>query len=194
MRKTLIIFTAVVSIFSFTFTSEAEEKYGRFFGGAGLSYVTEQFDDGDLKDFPGNSSIDNSWGLNVFAGYWFHKHLAIEGNYDWYADFNGQAASNRNFDISIWTAMLDVRVFSPSLWQDRIFPYVRVGGGWMDVEIDAKTVNSDESDWAYNIGLGVDVFVAHQVSVGLDGTYVWGTGDVSDFNHMTFTLRAAYHF
>lgn len=194
MRKTLIIFTAVVSIFSFTFTSEAEEKYGRFFGGAGLSYVTEQFDDGDLKDFPGNSSIDNSWGLNVFAGYWFHKHLAIEGNYDWYADFNGKAASNRNFDISIWTAMLDVRVFSPSLWQDRIFPYVRVGGGWMDVEIDAKTVNSDESDWAYNIGLGVDVFVAHQVSVGLDGTHVWGTGDVSDFNHMTFTLRAAYHF
>ncbi len=64
----------------------------------------------------------------------------------------------------------------------------------MDVEDDASNNNSDESDRAYNVGLGVDLFVAHQLSVGLDGKHVWGTGDVSDFNHMTFTLRAAYHF
>jgi hypothetical protein len=64
----------------------------------------------------------------------------------------------------------------------------------MDVEIDAQRVNSDESDWAYNFGLGVDVFVMHQLSLGLDGKRVWGTGDVSDFNHLTITLRAAYHF
>ncbi len=194
MRKALIIFAAAVGIISFTFTSEAEEKHGRIFAGAGVSYVRQLFDDGDLKGFPGNSSIDNSWGLNAFAGYWWFKHVAFEGNYNWYADFDGQAADNMNFDISIWTAMLDMRVFSPSLWQDRIFPYARIGGGWMDVEIDANSFNSDESDWAYNIGLGVDVFVTHQLSLGLDGKHVWGTGDVSDFNHMTFTLRAAYHF
>jgi hypothetical protein len=194
MRKTLIIFTAVAAVLSFTFTSTAEEKHGRFFAGAGVSYVSEQFDDGDLKDFPGNSSIENSWGLNVFAGYWWLKYLAVEGSYHWYADFDGQAASKRNFDISMWTTMLDVRVFSPSLWQDRIFPYVRVGGGWMDVEIDAKSVDSDEGDWAYNVGLGFDVFATHQLSLGLDGTYVWGTGEVSDFNHWVFSLRAAYHF
>ena len=194
MRKALIIFTAAVSILSFTFTSQAEEKHGRMFAGAGVSYVVERFDDGDLKDFPGNSSIDNSWGFNVFGGYWWIKHLAFEGNINWYADFDGQAESNRDFEISIWTAMLDVRVLSPSLWQDRIFPYARVGGGWMDVEIDAKTVDSNDSDFAYNMGLGVDFFVTHKLSVGLDGKYVWGTGDVSDFNHSTFTLRAAYHF
>jgi opacity protein-like surface antigen len=194
MRHTLIMFTAVVVIISFPFTSQAEEKHGRFFAGTGVSYVVERFDDGDLKDFPGNSSIDNSWGFNVFGGYWWIKHLAFEGNFNWYADFDGQAQSNRNFEISIWTAMLDVRVLSPSLWQDRIFPYARVGGGWMDVEIDAKTVDSNDSDFAYNMGLGVDFFVTHKLSVGLDGKYVWGTGDVSDFNHSTFTLRAAYHF
>jgi opacity protein-like surface antigen len=194
MRKKLILLAAVFSILSFSITSVAEEKHGRVYAGAGLSYVHEQFDDGDLKEFPGNSSIDNSWGFNVFAGYWWFKHVAFEGNYNWYADFDGEAADNRNFDVSIWTAMLDVRVFSPSLWQDRIFPYVRAGGGWMDVEIDAQRVNSDESDWAYNFGLGVDVFVTHQLSLGLDGKRVWGTGDVSDFNHLTITLRAAYHF
>jgi hypothetical protein len=172
--------TAVVAILSLPFTSQAEEKHGRMFAGAGVSYVVERFDDGDLKDFPGNSSIDNSWGFNVFGGYWWIKHLAFEGN--------------RDFEISIWTAMLDLRVFSPSLWQDRIFPYVRIGGGWMDVDIDANTVDSSDSDFAYNVGLGVDFFVTHKLSLGLDGKHVWGSGDVSDFNHSTFTLRAAYHF
>ncbi|MDJ0988037.1 MAG: porin family protein [Desulfobacterales bacterium] len=194
MRKTLIFFSVLVGILTITFNSAAEEKHGRFYAGAGASYVREYFDDGDLKGLPGNSSIDNSWGFNLFAGYWWLKHVGIEANYNWYDDFDGEAANNRNLDVSIWTAMLDVRVFSPSLWQDRIFPYVRLGGGWMDVEVDASNFNSDESDWAYNVGLGVDVFVAHQLSVGLDGKHVWGTGDVSDFNHMTFTLRAAYHF
>lgn len=194
MRKTLIIFTAVVTSFYFTFTSQAEDKHGRFFAGTGASYVVERFDDGDLKEFPGNSSIDNSWGVNVFGGYWWLKHLALEGNFNWYADFDGQAASTRHFDVSIWTLMVDARIFSPSLWQDKIFPYAKVGVGWMDVEIDANTVNSDESDYAYNVGGGVDFFVTHQLSLGLDGKFVWGTGDVSDFNHLTFSLRAAYHF
>jgi hypothetical protein len=30
--------------------------------------------------------------------------------------------------------------------------------------------------------------------VGLDGKRVWGTGDVSEFNHYVITVRAAYHF
>ena len=32
------------------------------------------------------------------------------------------------------------------------------------------------------------------ISIGLDGKRVWGTGDVSEFNHFAFTLRAGYHF
>ena len=90
--------------------------------------------------------------------------------------------------------MLDLKVISPSLWEDRIFPYVRVGGGYMITEIDSNNGNSDESDFAYNIGLGCDVFVTDRISVGLDGKRIWGTGDVSEFNHYVGTVRAAYHF
>jgi opacity protein-like surface antigen len=64
----------------------------------------------------------------------------------------------------------------------------------MDVDIDANMADSDNSDFAYNVGLGVDCFVTRNLSLGLDGRHVWGTGEVSDFNHATFTLRAAYHF
>jgi hypothetical protein len=61
-------------------------------------------------------------------------------------------------------------------------------------EIDSDIGNSDESDFAYNVGLGCDVFVLDRISFGLDGKHVWGTGDVSEFNHSVFTVRAAYHF
>ena len=193
MRTVCIYVTILVSILSAPFATQAEEKHGRFFAGAGLSYVSEDFDDGDLRELPGNSNIDNSWGINVFGGYWWIKHLAVEGNYNWYADFDGEVG-DIDFDISIWTVMLDLKVISPSLWEDRIFPYIRVGGGYLVGEIDSDRGNTDESDFAYNIGLGCDVFVMDRLSVGLDGKRVWGTGDVSEFNHHVVTVRAAYHF
>jgi opacity protein-like surface antigen len=193
MRTVFIYVAIIVGILSIPFASQAEEKHGRFFAGAGVAYVGEDFDDGDLKKIFGNSSIDDSWGINVFGGYWWIKHLAVEGNFNWYADFDGEAG-DIDFDISIWTVMLDLKVFSPALWEDRIFPYVRIGGGYMMGEIDSDNRNLDESDFAYNIGLGCDVFVKDRISVGLDGKRVWGTGDVSEFNHYMVTLRAAYHF
>lgn len=193
MRTVFIYVTIIAGILSTPFTSQAEEKHGRFFAGAGLSYVGEDFDDGDLRTLPGNSNIDNSWGINVFGGYWWIKHLAVEGNFNWYADFDGQVGAI-DFDVSIWTVMLDLKVISPSLWEDRIFPYLRIGGGYMIGEIDSDNGNSDESDFAYNIGLGCDVFVKDRISVGLDGKRVWGTGDVSEYNHYVLTVRAAYHF
>ena len=194
MGRFLLFFAVLISFLSFTFISEAEEKHGRLFAGAGLSYVVEDFDDGDLKDFPGNSSIDNSWGINIFAGYWWLKHLAVEGNFNWYDEFDGKAASDIEFDISIWTVMLDLKIISPSLWEDRIFPYARIGGGYMVPEIDADNVDRTDDDFAYNIGLGADVFLTDRLSVGLDGKRVWGTGDASDYNHFVGTVRIGYHF
>ena len=193
MRTVFLFATLIVGILSAPCASQAEDKHGRFFAGAGLSYVREDFDDGDLRGLPGNSNIDNSWGINVFGGYWWIEHLAVEGNFNWYADFDGEVG-DIDFDISIWTVMLDLKVISPALWQDRIFPYIRIGGGYMVSEIDSANGNSDESDFAYNIGLGCDVFVIDRLSVGLDGKHVWGTGDVSEYNHYVVTVRAAYHF
>jgi len=193
MRTVFIYVTIVACVLSFALVSQAEDKHGRFFAGAGLSYVTEYFDDGNLKNVPGNSSIDNSWGINIFGGYWWLKHLAFEGNINRYADFNGSAGSI-DFDIRIWTVMLDLKVISPSLWQDRIFPYVRVGGGYMMAKIDSDNSHSDESDIAYDIGLGCDVYVTERISVGIDAKRVWGTGDVTEFNYNVGTISAAYHF
>jgi len=194
MRKFLTYMAIVVGVLSFTLSSEAVAGDRRFFAGAGLSYAVEDFDDGDLKKFAGGDKIDDAWGFNLFGGYRLFKHLAIEGNFNWYDDFEGKAGAI-DFDVSIWTLMLDLKVISPALWEDRLFPYLRIGGGYMSAEVDLSGGNdTDDGDFAYDIGLGFDVFVKDQISVGLDGKRVWGTGDVSEFNHFVGTLRVGYHF
>jgi hypothetical protein len=193
MRKSVVYPTIVIGILVFSLCFEAEAEDYRFFAGAGLSYAVEDFDDGDLKKLAGSDTIDNAWGFNLFGGYKLHKHFVAEGNFNWYDDFEAQVA-DINFDIRLWTLMLDLKVISPSLWEDRVFPYVRLGAGWMETEIDIRGNNRNDGDFAYNVGLGFDVFVKERISIGLDGKRVWGTGDVSEFNHFVGTLRAAYHF
>jgi opacity protein-like surface antigen len=193
MRKWLTYSVIVTAILSFSFRSEAEVKAHRFFAGAGLSYAVEDFDDGDLKKLAGSDKIDNAWGFNIFAGYRWFRHLAVEGNFNWSDDFSGEAGGV-NFDIRIWTVMLDLKVLSPLLWNDRISPYLRAGAGYMSTDVDVGGNNTDDGDWAYNLGLGFDVFVTDRISVGLDGKRIWGTGDVGEFNYFVGAVRVAYHF
>jgi hypothetical protein len=193
MGKSVIYPAIVIGILFSSLCLEAEAEERRFFAGAGLSYAVEDFDDGDLKKLAGSDSIDNAWGFNLFAGYRMHKHFAAEGNFNWYDDFEAKVA-DINFDIRIWTLMLDLKVISPSLWEDRVFPYLRLGAGWMETEVDIRSNDRNDGDFAYNVGLGFDVFVKERISIGLDGKRVWGTGDVSEFNHFVGTLRVGYHF
>jgi opacity protein-like surface antigen len=193
MKTFLTCFTLLVGILVFSFRAEAEVKEKGFFIGAGLSYAWENFDEKELEGISRDANIDNSWGVNIYGGYKFIKYLAVEGNFNWYADFDGKA-DGEDFDISIWTLMLDLKVMSPLLWNDRLSPYVKGGGGYMVSEVDAKGSNTNEEDFAFNLGGGFDVFVTDQVSVGLDGKYVWGTGDVDDFNHYVGAIRVGFHF
>jgi hypothetical protein len=193
MRKSPIYLAIVIWILLFSFRLEAEAEDRRFFAGAGLSYAVEDFDDGDLKKLAGSDTIDNAWGFNLFGGYWFHKHFAAEGNFNWYDDFEAKV-DDIKFDIRIWTLMFDLKVISPDLWENRLFPYLRLGAGWMETEVDIRGNDRNNGDFAYNVGLGFDVFVKERISIGLDGKRVWGTGDVSEFNHFVGTLRVGYYF
>ena len=49
MRMAFLYVALIAGVLSFTFNAQAEEKLGKLFAGAGLSYVGEDFDDGDLR-------------------------------------------------------------------------------------------------------------------------------------------------
>lgn len=48
----------------------------------------------------------------------------------------------------------------------------------------------DSTGFCYKAGLGIDYFVTGSISLGLEGSYLFGIGDVRYGN---FTAGAAYH-
>jgi opacity protein-like surface antigen len=184
MRK-LVSVIAVLSTLVFVTGAKAatQAPTSGFYLGVGGSYAWENFDNTDGID------IDNTWGFNAHAGYQFMKYLALEANYDWLDDFDLKA-DGLSADLTIQTLMLDVKLTWPI---DPVVPYVRGGIGWMWAEIDLDGSTSD-NDFAWNLGAGVDYFFTKNVSLGLDFKYVWGTGDLDDFQYTVGSLKLTYHF
>ena len=162
-----------------------------FYIGGGASYAWENFDTTEI-DFLGNVSIDDAWGLNAFAGYRFTRYIALEVNYNWYDDFDAKI-SGLPFQVKIWTLMLDAKIMYP-VYNDRLVPYVRIGSGYMDGEIEVAGFNFSDEDFAFNLGGGLDYYVTDLISLGLDGKYVWGAGDLDDLEYFVGTANVAFHF
>ena len=58
----------------------------------------------------------------------------------------------------------------------------------------AELENEDSEDFAWNLGIGADYFFTPNISVGLDGKYVVGTGDTEDINYFVGSVLVGFHF
>ena len=183
MKKFFIILAALLVVFTFTINAEAEVKEKGFYLGGGVAYAWENFDVEGV-DF------DDAWGLNAFAGYKLIKYIAFEGNFNWYDDFTLDLFG---VDIQIWTLMLDVKAMYP-VYNDILVPYLRAGVGYMDKEASAGSFEMSDSDAAINLGGGLDYYVTDQFSLGIDGKYIVGTGDLEPIEYFVGTINAAFHF
>jgi opacity protein-like surface antigen len=85
--------------------------------------------------------------------------------------------------------MLDVKAMFP-LFENRIVPYIRLGGGLMHAELE----NEDQDEAAWNIGAGIDYFLNQNISIGIDGKYVRGTDDFNDIKYFVGSCVIGYHF
>lgn len=188
MKRTLACLSMVTLLICFGSGAQAQMMdTGVFFGG-GFSYAWENFDTDDLESAFGDVSIDDSWGLNLFVGYRFIKYLSFEGNFNWYDSF--QIDTNfGEFDLEIWTLMLDAKVMLP-LFENKLVPYLRLGGGYMYTELE----DEDEDDFAWNFGGGFDFFITKNVSLGLDLKYVLGTGDLDEIEYYVGSMIIGFHF
>jgi len=193
MKKGIVLFVAVMVLFTLSINAEAGPPETGFYMGIGASYVKENFDTDDLEDATGlNVSVDDTWGLNAYLGWRFTRHLAMEGNFNWYDDFDAEAGPI-DFEVKIWTFMLDLKAMYP-FYEDRLTPYLRIGGGYMDAEIEVGSLDDSESDFAFNLGAGLDYYVTDQISIGPNAKYVWGTGDLDELEYFVSTFSVAFHF
>jgi len=188
MKRTFACFVVAALLFCFGSGAQAQMKDTGFFIGGGISYAWEDFDTNDLEDAVGKVSTDDTYGFNLYAGYRFIKYLSLEANFNWYDSF--QIDTNfGSFDLDVWTLMLDAKVMYP-LFENRFVPYLRLGGGYMYAELE----NEDSEDFAWNLGIGADYFFTPNISVGLDGKYVVGTGDTEDINYFVGSVLVGFHF
>jgi opacity protein-like surface antigen len=79
-------------------------------------------------------------------------------------------------------------------YEDRLVPYLRVGGGYMDAEVEVGSFDDSDGDFAWNLGAGLDFYVTDQISIGPNFKYVWGTGDLDELEYFVSTFSVSFHF
>ena len=178
--------------------------------GIGGSYAYEDFDvdDEDLEEMGLDMDFDNTQGVNLKAGYHFSKLFSLEFNFDFLPGFEWDDSTSylgvpisADAEADITTYMLAGKI-SPDFGSEIIRPFVVAGFGIMHGELDvtasvagySASDSDSETDTCAKIGLGVDFFAKENVSVGLEGNYTLGFGDMDEFRYMSFTLGVAYHF
>ena len=206
--KKFLIFTVLFAIFSFS-TSLFAKDVGLYIG-IGGSYAYEDFDieDEDFEEMGLDVDFDNTQGINLKAGYHFNKLFSLEFNFDLLSSFEWDDSTtylgvpvNVDAEADITTYMLAGKI-SPDFGSEIIRPFVVAGFGIMHGEIDVTASapgysfsdSDSETDTCAKIGIGVDFFAKENVSIGLEGNYVWGFGDMDEVRYMNYTLGVAYHF
>jgi len=208
MYKTALILVTVILFGVTTPLYAAQYDYEPFYIGVGGSYSIENFQEG--------LDPDNAWGFNAKLGYRFHKYVALQFDYDYLSGFDesqkaGFTIGGDTFDVA-GKYEVDVQTFMLSLKgyfgidPYGIRPFVIVGGGVMHADADVKLSvaapgismkthsSTDETDGCVKLGAGLDWFLGENVSLGLEGSYVWGLGDLDDLQYFNIGVGVAYHF
>ncbi len=179
--------------------------------GIGGTFAKQDFDTGDLdRELAGtglSADFDDTWGLNVKAGYKFNRYIAAELAFDYLPGFKWDVATRISgtpfsgevtVDVTAWTLAVKLTPFD----LQKVKPYFVVGGGIMNASLDVSasipgasaSSSDDETDICGKVGLGVDYFITEKVAIGLEGAYWTGFNDLDEIRFYTVTAGVAYHF
>ncbi|MBN1829795.1 MAG: porin family protein [Deltaproteobacteria bacterium] len=191
MKKSGLVLLIVGIMFCLACPAFADDKEG-FYLGVGGSYALENF------QTYGSNSYDDATGFNIKAGYKQSRASATEFSFDYFPEFKWThprdylipATGMVSEKIRVYSVMLAQKLSIPN---DTFRPFLIGGIGYMSAESEhTPTLGSpDETGFCYKAGLGMDVFITSNISLGLEGSYFFGVGDVRYGN---FTLGVAYHF
>jgi opacity protein-like surface antigen len=165
-------------------------------------YVTVEGDD-DL----GVSDFDNTWGLQLKAGYNILDYLAVEGIFQYHRKFEWESDNYSDPDLGTVSGKVEVSGFDFSVNLKGILPlgifrpYAVAGLGFMRGK--AKATGTYDSPWtapvSYSetqsdsgpmgrIGIGCDVFVSENFGIEAEVAYNAGMGDI---DYARFTALSA---
>jgi opacity protein-like surface antigen len=143
------------------------------------------------------------------VGYHLNSWLAFEFSYDYLWDFEVEESEtisgvpkSLKGELDIMTFMLQAKFSKGFLGSDVCEVYAVIGGGVIYTDLDlAATVSgtqssSTESDTApcATVGTGIEYFVRDDMSIGLEGNYIWGLGDLDEYKYAKIAFVIAYHY
>jgi len=158
-------------------------------------------EDIDVNDF------DNTWGLQLKAGYNILDYLAVEGLFQYHRKFEWESDSYSDPDLGTVSGKVEVSGFDFSVNLKGILPlgifrpYAVAGLGFMRGR--AKATGTYDSRWtgpvSYSetqsdsgpmgrIGIGCDVFVSDNFGIEAEVAYNAGMGDI---DYARFTALSA---
>jgi opacity protein-like surface antigen len=204
MKKHLFFAVLVVVIFYSTSLYAAQDHLDHFYVGVGGSYAVEDFDN--------SPDYDNSWGVNAKIGYHTHPLLDIEVDFDYLNNFEYSETYKvfgtrfeEEGEVEIFTCMFVLKGYFP-ISTEKVKLSTVVGAGLMHADLkyrlsisglpDETSISGsdDEIDLCAKVGLGLDFFATQDISLGIEGNYTFGFGDLDDIMYFNFTIGAAYHF
>jgi opacity protein-like surface antigen len=180
--------------------------------GVGGNYALQNFNtsdlNNDLRPYGLNVSFSNAPGFNAKVGYHFSKWFSAEFVYDYFTDFSWNQTTRISgvpvtFDakVKLMTFMVAGKL-SPDIRSEVVRPYITAGAGIMYGKIDATasaagysfTAWSSDYDACAKIGAGIDFYVTKNISIGIEGNYVMGFGNMDEIKYANLNLGVAYHF
>lgn len=230
MKKLSILAVLVMVLCFSTSSYAADAAGNDLYIGIGGSWAIEDFDTDDLEDELLNVvdvDFDDGWGVNANIGYHVNDNCSYAFVYsylsglDWDESVSAtgaidgylvSAGASVDAELDVMTFMLEGK-YSMS---GNVSPYVVLGVGamYVDLDVDADleahvgaesislSASESESDTQAcgKVGLGVDWWATPEVTVGLEGSYVFGFSD-HDFDgaeigvrYFNIALGVAYHF
>ena len=187
----------------------------RWYFGGGFNYNFENFAN-ELSEV----DWDNTWGLDIKAGYFFTDYFALEFMFQYLNEFKSDN-SGREYTYIYpywyyydWDEEATVTGYNFSfngkgfIPLDSIFrPYGVLGLGYAHGELEDKIVghfsdgdytlydySEKESGMCGRFGAGLDVFFSKQFALEGEVSYFMGFGDVDNVRYTTLALNALVLF
>ncbi|HIA15089.1 MAG TPA: hypothetical protein EYN74_09450 [Nitrospirales bacterium] len=205
----LISLIALVGLFIPIEPVTAESSlFSGFYFGVGASHLIEVFDVSKRADEPlTDVQFDDGLRANVKAGYRIHPRFSLELDALIAREFStpGQSfltdesppsvpASGGGQDLTQESLQFEGVAYTVNgkgyLLTGRVQPYLNMGIGVLDGKLDG----SSRSDVILRPGGGIDAYVTNHILAYVEASYLWGFGEVRQFDTIPITIGIQYKF
>jgi opacity protein-like surface antigen len=168
-----VLTVAMVCVAARVARADDDTSFGRsgpYLGvGASRSFnVIEAFLSGTpiLEDI----QVNDSWGVNVRAGYHLTSWFALEAEYEWLNDFNFRLRGREFGSLGMQSATANMRFILPL---SRFQPYFLLGAGALVSHTSTRfgLLTVEDPAFGGRIGLGLDLYLTHNLlfNLGFEG-------------------------